>query len=78
VPVRPVERFISAWDGLAHEAGERDLNLVVVGVEVAAIELCLSMQHRVQRRIPHNRIKFGVVTLHRISSQITVQACAGA
>jgi selenide,water dikinase len=62
LPVRPVQRFISAWDGLVHEAGERELNLVIVGAGAAAIELCLSMQHRVRQRIPHNRMKFGVIT----------------
>jgi len=62
LPVKPVQRFLSAWDGLVHEAGDRELNLVVVGAGAAGIELCLSMQYRMQRRIPHNRAKFGVVT----------------
>jgi selenide,water dikinase len=61
--VRPVQRFISAWDGFVHEAADRELNLVVVGAGAAGIELCLSMQHRLQRRVPHNRVKLGLVAL---------------
>ncbi len=63
MPVRPVQRFLAAWDGLVHEAGDRDLNLVVVGAGAAGIELCLSMQYRLQLRVPHNRVKFGVLAL---------------
>ncbi len=63
IPVKPVQRFIFAWDGLVHEAGDRELNLVVVGAGAAGIELCLSMQHRLRQRVPHNRVKYGVVTL---------------
>ena len=59
--VRPVQRFISTWDGLVHEAGDRELTLQVVGATTAAIELCLSMQHRLLRRVPQNRVKFGVI-----------------
>ena len=62
MPVRPVQRFISAWDGLVHEAGERNSSLVVVGAGAAGIELCLSMQHRLRQRVAHNRMKFGVIT----------------
>jgi selenide,water dikinase len=62
IPVKPVQRFISAWDGLVHEAGERELNLVVVGASAAGIELCLSMQYRLQQRVPQNRMRFGVIT----------------
>jgi len=61
--VRPVQRFLAAWDGLVHEAGDRDLNLVVVGAGAAGIELCLSMQYRLQLRVPHNRVRFGVLAL---------------
>ncbi len=62
LPVRPVQRFVSTWDGLVHEAGDRDLNLIVVDGSAAAVELCLAMQYRLQQRVPHNRVKFGVVT----------------
>jgi selenide, water dikinase len=63
IPVKPIQRFLSAWDGLVHEVGERELNLVVVGAGAAGIELCLSMQYRLQQRVPHNRVKFGVLAL---------------
>jgi selenide, water dikinase len=62
MPVKPVQRFLSAWDGLVHEAGDRELNLVVVGAGAAGVELCLSMQYRLQQRIPHHRAKFCVIT----------------
>ena len=61
--VRPVQRFVSAWDGFVHQAADQELNLVVVCAGAAGIELCLSMQHRLQRRVPHNRVKFGLVAL---------------
>ena len=62
MPVKPVQGFISAWDGLVHEAGDRELSLVVVGAGAAGIELCLSMQYRLQQRVPQNRMKFAVIT----------------
>jgi len=62
MPVKPVQRFLSAWDGLLHEAADRDLKLVVVGAGAAGVELCLSMQHRLEQRMPHSRVKFGVIT----------------
>jgi selenide, water dikinase len=63
IPLKPVQRFIFAWDGLVHEAGDREQNLVVVGAGAAGIELCLSMQYRLRQRVPHHRVKFTVVTL---------------
>jgi selenide,water dikinase len=62
IPVKPVQRFLSAWDGLVHEAEDRKLNLVVVGAGAAGVELCLSMQYRLRHRVPHNRVKFSVIT----------------
>ena len=62
LPVKPVQRFLSAWDGLVHEAGDRERNLVIVGAGAAGVELCLSMHYRLQQRVPSNRVKFGVVT----------------
>jgi selenide,water dikinase len=63
MPVKPVQRFISAWDGFVHQAGDRELNLVIVGAGAAGIELCLSMQYRLRQRVPNNRVKFGVIAL---------------
>lgn len=62
LPLKPVQRFLSAWDGLVHEAGDHELNLVVVGAGAAGVELCLAMQHRLRQRVPHNRVQFCVVT----------------
>jgi selenide, water dikinase len=62
LPVKPVPRFLAAWDGLLHEAGDRELNLVVVGAGAAGVELCLSMHYRLRQRLPDNRVKFGIVT----------------
>ncbi len=61
LPVRPVQRFISAFDGFVHQAGDRELHLVVVAADAAGIELCLSMQYRLQQRVPHNRVRFSVI-----------------
>jgi selenide,water dikinase len=61
LPVKPVPQFLSALDELTHEAEGRDLDIVIVGAGAAGIELCLSIQHRLQRRLPQRRCRFSVV-----------------
>lgn len=61
--VKPVQRFLSAWDGLVHEAGGAELAIAIVGAGAAGVELCLSMQHRLRQRGPDNRAQFSLITL---------------
>jgi selenide,water dikinase len=61
--LKPVQRFLSAWDGLVHEAGSAELDIAIVGAGAAGVELSLSMQHRMQQRVPDNRAKFSLITL---------------
>jgi len=63
LPVKPADRFLSAVDGLVHEAGDREMSIVIVGAGAGGIELCLSMQYRLRQRVPGNRARFSVVTL---------------
>ena len=62
LPVRPVERFLTAWGGLVYEAGERALSIAIVGAGVGGVELCLAMQHRLLQRAPQHPARFTVVS----------------
>ena len=46
LPVRPIEDFARAVDGLIERAGRRYLGVVVIGGGAAAVELALALQHR--------------------------------
>jgi selenide, water dikinase len=59
--IRPVERFLMAWDRLVHEAGAQALNIAIVGAGVGGVELCLAMQHRLRQRAQQNPVLFTVV-----------------
>jgi selenide,water dikinase len=63
LPVKPVDRFLAAWDGLISEAGERDLSIAIVGAGAGGIELCLAMQYRLAQRAPHRAARFTLLTL---------------
>jgi selenide,water dikinase len=63
LPVKPVDRFLAAWDGVIQEAGERDLNIAIVGAGAGGIELCLAMQYRLRQRAPHRAARFTLLTL---------------
>jgi selenide,water dikinase len=58
LPRKPVDRFLSAWDGVVQLAGERDLSMAIIGADVEGIELCLAMQYRLAQRAPHGRARF--------------------
>lgn len=62
LPVRPVERFLAAWDGLIYEAGERPLHIAIVGAGAGGVELCLAMQHRLRQRAPRYPARFTVIS----------------
>ena len=46
VAVKPVDRFLAAWDGILERAGVDPLRLVVVGGGAGGVELGLAMHHR--------------------------------
>lgn len=46
VTVKPVDRFLAAWDGILERACAEPLRLVVVGGGAGGVELCLAMHHR--------------------------------
>jgi selenide, water dikinase len=63
LPLRPVQRFLPAWEGLIHEASERDVEIAVVGGGAGGVELCLAMHHRLRSRTPQHSARFGLFTL---------------
>jgi selenide,water dikinase len=63
LPVKPVDRFLAAWDGLISEAGERDLSIAIVGGGAGGVELCFAMQYRLAQRAPHRVARFTLLTL---------------
>lgn len=63
LPVKPVDRFLAAWDGLISEAGERDLSIAIVGAGAGGVELCFAMQYRLAQRAPHRAARFTLLTL---------------
>jgi selenide,water dikinase len=62
LPVRPVDRFLTAWGGLLHEAAERALSIAIVGAGLGGVELCLAMQHRLLRQAPQHPARFTVIS----------------
>jgi selenide,water dikinase len=46
IPVKPVDRFLAAWDRIQAQARERSLHLLVVGGGAGGLEIALAMQHR--------------------------------
>lgn len=62
ISVRPVERFLVAWDGVVQQAMTRALRVVVVGGGPGGVELCLAMQYRLRERAPQHSAQFAIVT----------------
>lgn len=46
ITVKPVERFLVAWEGIVARAITEPLRVVAVGGGAGGVELCLAMQHR--------------------------------
>ena len=54
--LRPIDAFVELQDGLAEQARQRPLNVVVLGGGAAGFELALALQHRLQPVSPASRV----------------------
>jgi selenide,water dikinase len=64
LPVKPVERFIPAWEDICDRArqGLTPRRIVVVGGGAAGAEVLLSMQYRLRRAAPSAAVDFELVS----------------
>jgi NADH dehydrogenase FAD-containing subunit len=61
--VRPIEHFVSLLDGLFGLAGQRVLDVVVIGGGAAGVELAMALQHRLGGHGPADeRVRVALVT----------------
>jgi selenide,water dikinase len=50
IPVKPVERFLRAWEALRERARSQGLRIAVVGAGAAGVEVVLAMQYALEGR----------------------------
>jgi selenide,water dikinase len=61
--VKPVDRFLAAWDTLlADAASERVRSIAVVGAGAGGVEVLLAMQHRMRQSLGHGTPAFALIS----------------
>lgn len=63
IPVRPVERYLAAWDDVMRQAAQRPMDLVTIGGGAGGVEITLAMQHRLKQVAPGQPVRFAIVTM---------------
>jgi selenide,water dikinase len=63
VAVKPVDRFLNAWEHVLQLARQRPLDLAVVGGGAGGVEIALAMQHRLRLLAPRTSTRLAIVTM---------------
>lgn len=75
LPVKPIDRFLAAWDrldGEIVERGGRPLRVAVVGGGAGGVELVLAARHRLKQALAAAKIRATRLDFHLVTASTTI------